>query len=88
MANEIYTRAAFYFKDNRELESFLTRSAEDEVAHYHALDSAAAYYRTRPIASHSIAVDNETKKKIEGIFADLAEQINIIRKEAMRLLLA
>jgi len=76
MANEIYSRAAIYFENEPDLNTFLNDSAADEVAHYHAMASAAEHYRTRPNPPQSIAVDNETINKIENIFTRISEQID------------
>jgi CheY-like chemotaxis protein len=76
LANEIYTQAAIYFKSNHSLRQFLAHAAEDEATHYSVMTSAARHYQTQPPPPLSIAVDTETRDKIEGIFTKIAEQID------------
>jgi two-component system, chemotaxis family, chemotaxis protein CheY len=75
LANDIYSRAAIYFHNNLDLKQFLNHAAEDETMHYHIMTSAAQHYQTRPPPLLSIALDTETRDRIEGIFKKISEQI-------------
>jgi CheY-like chemotaxis protein len=75
-ANELYTQAAHYFKNNQKLSQFLHHLAEDEALHYHAIASAAQYYRTKPLPHRAVSIDPETKAKVEGVLANITRQIH------------
>jgi CheY-like chemotaxis protein len=75
LANDIYSQAALYFKNDPNWVEFLEHAAEDESMHYHIIASAAQHYQTRPPPRLSIALDTETRDKIEGIFKKISEQI-------------
>ena len=75
LANDIYSEAAIYFKSDRNLMQFLDHAAEDEAMHYHVIASAAQHYQTRPSPLLSIAIDAETRDRIEGIFKKISERI-------------
>ena len=76
LANEIYARAAIYFRSNRSLTQFLAHAAEDEATHYYVIAAAARHYKTYPALPLSIAIDTETRDKIEGIFTKISDQID------------
>ena len=75
LADDIYSQAAIYFKSDRDLTQFLEHAAKDEAMHYHVMASAAQHYQTRPFPPLSIAVDTETRDRIEGIFQKISEQL-------------
>ncbi len=75
LANDSYSRAAEYLKEDKELNSFLMAIAEDEAWHYHLMTSAAEHLRSLPSETPIISVDAETKIKVEGALAAIPEKI-------------
>ncbi len=76
MAKDVYSRASDYFIEDKELNSFLTRIAEDEASHYHCMASAAEHLISLPSETPVIYVDEETKLKIEGSLTAISEKMD------------
>ncbi len=75
LANDIYSQAAVYFENNRELRKFLVSSAEDEALHHHIMARVADLSQTMPYPPQVISVDLETRNEIEKTLLDIREQL-------------
>src|SRR4030067_1344353 len=76
MAKDVYSRASDYFKEDKELNSFLARIAEDEAGHYNLMASAEAHLIILSSETPVIYVDEETKLKIEGHLTAISEKMD------------
>lgn len=85
MAKDVYSRASDYLKEDKELNSFLTRIAEEEAGHYHLMVRAAEHLREFPSETPVISLDEETRHKIEGVLTAISERMdsNSLTKDFM-----
>jgi two-component system chemotaxis response regulator CheY len=84
MAGEIYSKAANIFAGDAHFKQFLEHIAEEEVWHFHVMESAAEQFSSKPFPIPAIAIDEETNEKIQKIFLAINEQIenNSLSKES------
>lgn len=76
LAHELYLSAADYFEDDKNLNTFLTHTANDESWHYHVMESAAEYYKQNHFPICPIALDSKTKNRIGGAFRNNLKAVN------------
>jgi len=76
LAGNLYSEAASFFDEDKELAAFLGGLAEDEAWHFHLMGSAAEFLRTHPeTAPAQIALDDDTHLKILKPFAEIRRQL-------------
>lgn len=75
-ACEIYKRASFKFKEDKELAGFLRKLSNDEKEHYDILCEAKEHLKDDKDLSSQLSIDNDTKKKIELPLIECKEKMD------------
>jgi CheY-like chemotaxis protein len=86
-ACEFYRDASHSFREHADLCGFLNDIAEDEAWHYHVMGSAAEYTRQNNVPATSITIDDQTRDRIESLFASnkkLLSEGNNTEKDLIR----
>lgn len=75
LSGEVYSMAALEFAEDKRLQKFLERSAEDEAYHFHVMGSAAEFLSSTTGISPAISVDDDLKNKIIHYFLYLKKKL-------------
>lgn len=64
-ACNVYSKAALLFDTDQELSRVLNRMADDEITHYHIMNSAANHLKKVSVPQEQIFLDEKTKQNVE-----------------------
>lgn len=75
-AAEVYAEAAEVMPEQDELASLLRELAEDELWHFHLMNSAMNLLPTLPVNGDGIAIDDTTRRTVETPLLDLKKGLS------------